>query len=150
MTVPDSSFLFSFYGDDAHSPRAIAAAHSLDMPLTMTLLHRFEFENALRLAIFRRLITHDDANRRLMAFESDLSARRIIVRNLALNPLLETARRLSSRFTETLGQRALDLLIVAAALELGATNFLTFDHRQRALAEAAGMNVTFEPTTEGT
>jgi hypothetical protein len=37
--------------------------------------------------------------------------------------------------------RSLDILHVAIALELGATLFLTFDHAQKRLAQAAGLKV---------
>jgi len=48
---------------------------------------------------------------------------------------------LSTRHTPTLGTRTLDLLHVAAALELGCTDFLSFDNRQRQAAQAEGLNV---------
>ena len=42
---------------------------------------------------------------------------------------------------EMLGTRSLDALDVAAALVLGLPTFLALDHRQRALAKAAGLDV---------
>ena len=39
------------------------------------------------------------------------------------------------------GQRTIDLLHVAIALEAKATTFLSFDNRQRKLAKAAGLEV---------
>ena len=39
------------------------------------------------------------------------------------------------------GQRTIDLLHVAIALEAGAKTFLSFDQRQRKLAKAAGLKV---------
>ena len=41
------------------------------------------------------------------------------------------------------GQRTIDLLHVAIALEAKATTFLSFDNRQRKLAKAAGLE--FKP-----
>ncbi len=41
--------------------------------------------------------------------------------------------------TETLGNRAADILHVAIALESGAKTFLSFDAAQRALARAGGL-----------
>jgi len=38
-----------------------------------------------------------------------------------------------------LGTRAVDVLHVAAALELGATGFFTFGLKQRKMAEATGL-----------
>ena len=141
MTVPDSSFLFSFYGLDGHSAQAVAMARSLDEPLTLTALHRFEFENAQRLAVFRGLVMREDANRRLAALDADIAAGSVVLAPHEPASLVEAARKLSARFTETLGQRAMDILLVAAAVELGATAFLTFDARQQKLAKAVGLRV---------
>ena len=49
--------------------------------------------------------------------------------------------RLSALHSEILGTRSLDVLHVACALVLGGNDFLTFDHRQGALAKAAGLKV---------
>jgi hypothetical protein len=49
------------------------------------------------------------------------------------------ARRLSARWSATLGTRSLDILQVASAIVLKADSFLTFDSRQKKLAKAAGL-----------
>ena len=51
------------------------------------------------------------------------------------------AIRLSEKHTVSNGNRAFDILHVAIALHLGAREFLTFDERQRRLAEAEGLTV---------
>jgi predicted nucleic acid-binding protein len=53
----------------------------------------------------------------------------------------DVAEELSAAHTETLGTRAADILHVATAAALGATLFLSFDTRQKALAAAAGLRV---------
>jgi len=50
-----------------------------------------------------------------------------------------TSIRLARQHEPTLGVRTLDTLHVAAALELKATRFWTFDERQAKLAEAQGL-----------
>ena len=55
--------------------------------------------------------------------------------------------RLSAQHTIPGGHRSFDILHVAAALELGAKEFLTFDARQSALAEAE--NLTVKPQRPG-
>lgn len=51
------------------------------------------------------------------------------------------ANELSETHSASLGCRTLDILHVAAAVVIGAKNFVTFDARQAALATKAGMKV---------
>ena len=51
------------------------------------------------------------------------------------------AERLSELHTDANGYRAMDILHVATALELGVREFLTFDANQKKLAEAEGLVV---------
>ena len=53
-----------------------------------------------------------------------------------------TSINLAGRFGPTHGVRTLDSLHVAAALELKADRFWTFDDRQAQLAEACGLNTS--------
>jgi hypothetical protein len=55
--------------------------------------------------------------------------------------LVREAESLAEHHTPALGTRSLDILHVAAALVLGATEFCTFDTRQAKLAKAAGLHV---------
>jgi predicted nucleic acid-binding protein len=48
---------------------------------------------------------------------------------------------LAEHHTPVIGARSLDVLHVAAALVLGATEFCTLDTRQANLAKAAGLHV---------
>ena len=54
----------------------------------------------------------------------------------------QQAEELSQRYTETHGFRLADILHVATALHLGATEFLTFDASQKRLAELEGLAVS--------
>jgi predicted nucleic acid-binding protein len=51
------------------------------------------------------------------------------------------AEDLGATHAERLGVRSIDLLHVALALTLKATDFLTFDTRQATVAKAAGLKV---------
>ncbi|MCF6313034.1 MAG: hypothetical protein L3J39_11335 [Verrucomicrobiales bacterium] len=53
----------------------------------------------------------------------------------------QIAERLSHQHTEAKGHRFADILHVATALHLGSLHFLTFDAKQKLLAEAEGMIV---------
>jgi predicted nucleic acid-binding protein len=53
----------------------------------------------------------------------------------------QRAEALSSAHTLAAGHRLADILHVATALHLGASEFLTFDAHQKTLAEAVGLKV---------
>jgi hypothetical protein len=52
----DTSFLLSLEGNDSNSPVATAHAKTLSEPVRVTPLNRLEFENAIRLLLFRRML----------------------------------------------------------------------------------------------
>jgi len=58
-----------------------------------------------------------------------------------LADVLDEAKRISSLRTLKGGHRAFDILHVASARMMNATQFLTFDGNQRQLAEAEGLVV---------
>lgn len=60
--------------------------------------------------------------------------------DLPLNTM-ETCIELARRYTSQFGTRTLDTLHVAAALELKAERFWTFDDRQAKLAKAVGLKL---------
>ena len=55
--------------------------------------------------------------------------------------LVREAERLAEQHTPAIGSRSLDILHVAAATILGATDFYTLDTRQGKLAQLAGLHV---------
>jgi predicted nucleic acid-binding protein len=56
-----------------------------------------------------------------------------------MRAVFDTARRIARTHTAHLGTRTLDVLHVASALILGATDFYTFDKNQRKLARIEGL-----------
>jgi predicted nucleic acid-binding protein len=137
----DTSFLFSLYGNDIYSPRALAWVHASGTPLTLSSLNEYELANALRFAEFRRAIAPGDAARFWSQFESDLAGGRLISQICNLAQAVQDAKRLSATYTLSNGHRGFDILHIATALNLGATQFLTFDENQKKLATAEGLAV---------
>ncbi|MES2709002.1 MAG: type II toxin-antitoxin system VapC family toxin [Verrucomicrobiota bacterium] len=135
----DTSFLFALYGNDFHTPRAVAWLKGLRTPLTLTSLNELELGNALRFAEFRKVIAPGAAAAFWAQFEADRACGRVVLRVCNLADLVEEAKRLSSTHTLTGGHRGFDILHVAGALILGAREFLTFDGNQKKLAEAEGL-----------
>jgi len=137
----DTSFFFSLYGNDVHSPRAVTWIASCRRPLTLSPFNAFEFGNALRLAEFRKVVKPGEALLFWSQFEAGMRRGRLVEQSCNLADVLDEATRLSSTHTLIGGHRALDLLHVAAALVMGAGEFLTFDKNQKRLAEAEGLIV---------
>ena len=141
MEYADTGFLLSLYLAETTTAAAAAAMQRTTAPLPLIPLTLLEIRNGLRLAVFRRLITEHERALCWNQFEEDLDAgvyQRVAVPRTDLH---ERATRLADAHSSRLGTRTLDILHVAAALELAITTFLSFDRRQRALARAAGLRV---------
>ena len=135
----DTGFLCSLYAPDAHTARAASRMARQPLPLPFVWLHQLELRNALRLRVFRREITRPQRDAALNLLLADLAGGVLVAATPAHFPMMTEAERLSALHSETLGTRSLDILHVASALVLGATDFLTFDQRQATLARAAGL-----------
>ncbi len=141
VIVCDTSFLFSLYGSDAHSQKAVAWASRNRTALYLNSLTHFEFGNAMRFSEFRGAIPSGASARYWAGFEAAVSQGRLIVATSNLADVIDEARRISSIRTLTGGHRGFDILHVASARLMKATHFLTFDGNQRKLAEAEGLEV---------
>ena len=141
VTCTDTSFLYSLYGNDAHTARAMAWLRANQAVLSLTMLNEYELENALRFAEFRGALRPGGAALFRAQFEADRIAGRLQVRICNLAEVVVEAQRLSTTHTVTGGHRGFDILHVAAALHLKADRFLTFDGNQRKLAGAEGLRV---------
>jgi predicted nucleic acid-binding protein len=136
---PDTSFLFSLYLPQEHSTGAAAYFAAMREPLSLTSLNRFELANAVQLALFRKTIKPGRANAAMEAVEDDLRVGAVSVVLCDWAAVHGRAFRIAIEHTATKGCRGIDVLHLAAALELGATEFLTFDRRQGALAKTVGL-----------
>jgi predicted nucleic acid-binding protein len=141
VTCADTSFLFSFYGNDVHSPCAVAWMKSQRSALALTALSEYELGNALRFVEFREGIAPGEAALFWAQFEADRASGRLRIQVCNLADVVDEAKRLSATHTLTGGHRGFDILHVATALVLKARQFLTFDGNQKKLAEAEGLVV---------
>jgi len=141
MIYADTSVLFSLYVTDANSPRADAWRQANPVPLELTDLHRLELRNALGLAVFQQRLTPAESLAAWQEIEHDLASGLLVAKPVFWEKLLQAAERLAEQHTPVIGSRSLDILHVAAALVLGATDFCTLDTRQGKLAQLAGLHV---------
>lgn len=135
-----SYVVVSLYSPDANSAAAIGFLKTCGDALLITTLCELEAVNAFELRVFRKQISKSQAEVSLNDFALDLRNGVIQLRTLP-EFAFERARKLSQDFTAKLGTRAADVLQVAAAVELGADGFFTFDQQQRQMAEAAGLAI---------
>jgi predicted nucleic acid-binding protein len=141
VIVCDTSFLFSLYGNDGHSPSAVAWVTQNTRALHLNNLTHFEFGNALRFSEFRKAIPPGAAAQYWAGFEAAIARGRLIVATANLANVVDEAKRISATRTLTGGHRGFDILHVASALMMNATHFLTFDGNQKKLAETEGLVV---------
>jgi predicted nucleic acid-binding protein len=140
-TYADSSFLVSIYRQDGNHEAACAFLASRSPVLSFLPLHRVELRNALRFAETLGLITGVERRLAFKQIEQDMRDGLLVHVAVPWSDICRRADQLSERHMAKHGQRTIDLLHVAAALESGARTFLSFDQRQRGLARAAGLQV---------
>jgi hypothetical protein len=131
----DTSFLFSVYGNDANTTRSHGHLKKAQVSIVVSAYNGFELENAFRLAEFRKLIASGDGERIIDQYRQDINDGRIVEYPCNLAEALKKARQLSASHTAESGHRGFDILHVAAALVMGASEFLTFDRNQSRLAQ---------------
>lgn len=138
----DTRFLFSLYGDDAHTARARREnAGWQGAPIFLSPFNFYELGNAWRLAVFRGMISVEDLRSSQEALAADEQAGFLKRFPCDAAEVLRAAARLSEANTISDGHRAFDILHVAAALVMGARVFLSFDANQRRLAAGSGLAV---------
>jgi predicted nucleic acid-binding protein len=138
---PDSSFLVSLFREDINREAAERHIARSAQALALTPLHRIETRNALRNAVGRGEITAADQRAAFRQIDDDLRDGLLVHVAVGWTDVFRRADELSEKHAATEGQRTVDLLHVALALESGAKIFLSFDARQRKLAKAAGLKV---------
>ena len=147
IAFPDTSFLVGLYIRQIHSPRAAAHFAAMQEPLHVTDLVLYEFRLAVRLAVFRAehgaadIVTRQDAAAAFANLETDVADGALVPVAYEWPAVLATAERLSAKHGMDSGYRAFDILHVATALQFETTEFLTFDGKQRTLAESEGLAV---------
>ena len=138
---PDSSFLVSIYRQDSNHAAAGAFMRRHSPSLVFLPLHRVELRNALRFAEIQQLITPEERQRTFRQIEEDLREGFLVHATVPWSDICRRADDLSEKHMIHNGQRTIDLLHVAAALETGTRLLLSFDQRQRGLAKTAGLQV---------
>lgn len=107
-------------------------------PLPVWDILDMEFTNALWLKVFWGELPEAEAVRLLGLFHDRHKRGQYFTPDLSRSRLLDRFRDLARKTPDT-GCRTMDILHVAAAMEIGADRFVSHDTRQRDLAKIAGL-----------
>ena len=133
----DTSFLVSVYVNDRHSTDA-RQRMTTHPTIWLTPFHLAEWAHAVAQHVFLQKMSSAEAQQFYGQMDEDRTAGVWVATELPTRTF-EVCAELARRYGPRLGIRTLDSLHVAAALELEATRFWTFDERQAKLAKAVGL-----------
>ena len=140
-TYADSSFLVSLFRQDENQESAHTYMATHRPTIGFSSLNRIELRNALRNAESFGQMTAQDRRFAFQQIDADLREGLFVHCPVNWTDVFRRADELSEKHAASDGQRTIDLLHVAIALECSAKVFLSFDKRQRRLAKAAGLKV---------
>jgi len=140
MLYLDTSALLKLYVLEDGSEEVHRLVLKQDLPLPVWEIQEAELVNALRLKVFWNEITSDQAETQIGLFQARRKKGLYVFPEIDRHGLMATFRFLSEQ-TPRLGCRTVDIFHVACALEIGATEFVSFDERQIVLARHAGLKV---------
>ena len=141
ILAADTSFLLSLLGTDRNTRDAVAVVKDLSCPLSLSSINDLELLNASRMAEFQGFKEPGSSALIETLLKTERIAGRLVYSSFNPTKAIARATELSRRHTLSHGHRTYDVLLVAAAIELKATDFLTFDEHQAKLAEAEGLVV---------
>jgi predicted nucleic acid-binding protein len=119
---------------DANSVHASRVISTISGAFYISTFGELELLNAFELKVFRKEVSAAQARSSRKNFESDIENGVFHISGLT-DHIFERSRQVSSQTTAKYGTRAADILHVAAAIELKAESFYSFDIKQRRLAQ---------------
>jgi predicted nucleic acid-binding protein len=137
----DSSALIKLYVPERESRAVADYVKRLPDPIPFSQLHEIELSNGLRLKLFRKEASIRSVRGAIGCMKMDLDSGVLSRPVLNWPDVFCKADELSEAFSATIGCRSLDLLHVASAILLQATDFLTYDGRQLNVASKAGLRL---------
>ena len=140
MIYLDTSAFLKLYIREAGSKEVQRIVSTQDDPVPLWDLLQFEMLNVFRLKVFWGELEQDEADRQRRLFDDRLRRGQYFVADVDRPRLSQRFRELCELTPET-GCRTMDIVHVACAAQLAPSSFVSFDRRQRALAERAGLDV---------
>jgi predicted nucleic acid-binding protein len=136
----DTGALVPLYVSETFSESIAAYVESRMEALPVSLFHRLELENALRLKIFREEIEEAQCLAIFRKVESNIRDGMLVLRPTSWIDALDKARSIGERTSAKVGCRTLDLIHVAIAAQWGCSVFVTADDRQIQAARLEGFS----------
>lgn len=137
----DPSALVKLYLHEPESRAMAAWRAQMRSAVAVTLFGYVEVTNAIGLALARTFISRPAHKAALAALDDDFAHGRLTFADVSWRAALRLAESISRKHTPALSCRTLDIVHVASAVTLERRHFLTFDLRQRKLAQAAGLKL---------
>lgn len=137
----DTGVLLKPYLPEPRAAEAVAFVSASGNVPPVTPLHELEMRSALRQKAGRGDISRAECDSLTAQMEADIGSGAHERRTVPWQDVFATAESLSAAHGAGTLCRSLDTLHVAMAVELGMTEFCTFDHRQSLMAAAAGLAV---------
>jgi predicted nucleic acid-binding protein len=140
MTYYDTGVLVKLYVPESGSQEVQRFVGERGMAIDVNDLQDCEARNAFSLKVFRREISPSEVASLRAKWERDRGDGRLRRSILPWPEVFQKSSELTEAHSAETGCRTLDVLHVAAALIMRATEFVTLDDRQRRLASAAGLS----------
>jgi predicted nucleic acid-binding protein len=141
MVYWDTNLIIKLYVKEQESMAVEKKVKAVNQAIPITSLHELEFQNALRLKRFRNEITEVEIDY-IISLQKEHEAIGVYYRpGVNWGEVFRISLDLSSQYTHISGSRSLDVLHVAIAKDLKASQFITNDNRQRSLAQSAGLTI---------
>jgi len=137
----DTGLLLKLYTEEPESDAVRKFCIESAEPIPFLALHYSECTSALHLKAFRGECSVAQANRALSDLAEDIRAGVLRSINPDWQAIWERSAHLAQSYAAIIGNRTLDSLHVACALELGYGQFVSSDIRQSKLAEQLGLSV---------
>lgn len=141
MIYAESSVLASLVLRDSNSGRATELIASISVPLLFNRLLKLEVCNAIRLNVMAEAIDEVTATKCERKVEELQQQGAWLMVEPDWERVFQRSLGFSRAHTAAFRTRSFDIVHVAAAVELGATEFWSFDKRQRVLALEVGLRI---------
>ncbi len=140
MIYLDTSAFLKLYLREKSSEFVQRYVEGQDQPVPIVDVLEWEFANALRLKVFWHELDDATVEHLLARFDNRLRRGQYAAVEIDVTRRTKDLRHILLH-TPTAGSRTLDLLHVATAMQLSPEYFLSFDDRQRSIAESVGLQV---------